>query len=141
MVVGFELQFFCRIYQATRYPLSLLPISHSTIVVIARFNSSVDRKCLPASRLLRSDHCHGAAQADHRVFDHGRAEIGGKRDVGVARLVQAVQHGYPSVNQDVIESDRLHALCPLNTHAACSTNLLLSESGATVIRTCPSCPR
>ena len=33
------------------------------------------------------DHCHGTAQADHRVFDHGRAEIGGKRDVGVARLV------------------------------------------------------
>ena len=50
----------------------------------------------PAPALARRDPAgsgsfHGAAQPDHRVFDHGRAEIGGKRDVGVARLVQAVQ--------------------------------------------------
>ena len=38
------------------YPLSLFPISHSTIVVIACFSSSVDLKYLPTSRLLRSLH-------------------------------------------------------------------------------------
>ena len=47
MMIGFKCSF-CGICQAARYPLSLLSISPSTIVVMECFSSSVDRKYLPS---------------------------------------------------------------------------------------------